>query len=243
MPGLQPDTSITEILQHVFQTTIAQNRDAEKPGKYQATVVRILGQPTNENEFIPAFDPFWSATDDETRFSNMGVISDKVSGKTVAIVSVSPVFTEIFHEKELSFDYSTLLRLPYTKELNGGAELEKDHVVEMTFSNRTTLEGPVFVKKAAPKLIPVFNTDASKPKKSVVPDVDRINPCGPPKEGGAPEWTAGKCKCNNGYEWNKKEGRCLCPTHETRRVGNRWYRFSISDNGQLARCKKVPVDG
>ena len=229
MAGLQPDTSVTELLQQVYQTTIAQNRSAEKPGKYQATVIEGVSQPNHKKGYIPAYDPFWSASDDQTRFDNMGVISDKVTGKKVAIVAASPVFDRVFDSKDITFDYSTLLRVPYTTAGVGVDQaLVGKEVIEMVFANRTTLEKPTFIKKASPKILPVPNVKVSKTAKTIIPIADEKYPCGSKGSDGSPTLSGKKCKCHEGFKWDEERRQCICPELS-----------KVIREGSVVHCKKL----
>tara|TARA_R110002060_G_scaffold60772_2_gene70336 strand:- start:220 stop:861 length:642 start_codon:yes stop_codon:yes gene_type:complete len=202
---ISPGTSMQAILE--FQIAEMQkNTNAEKPGKYISRVVKALKMPTREAEYIPAFDPFWSTTDDKVRFDNYGAISDTVKSRETAIVTCPPVFDNILATGKKNFDNSFLLRVPYTPDANLGKSLAPGQQIEVTFGNRSDLTNPKMVKKTAPKASPI---PAPKKKTGAKTAKDTKDFCGDAKSPGNPKMgSGGKCVCTGNYKWDDKAKKC-----------------------------------
>jgi hypothetical protein len=204
-PTISPGTSIQSILQHQIEQ-LQKNSNVERPSKYVAQVVKTLHTPTANSGYMPAFDPFWSTTDDTVRFTNYGFITKTVKSRKTAIVSCSPPFQNVLTTKFANFNNSFLLRVPYTQDALLGKLLEVGNEIEVTFGGRSTLTNPKMVKKAAPD-----SSAAPLPanKKKTIFNVDKKENCGEPKWPGSPRKGAdGKCVCTGGYKWDSAKGNC-----------------------------------
>lgn len=185
---------------------IQKNSRAERPGKYVAHIIKTLKMPDREAQYIPAFDPFWSKTDDDVRFTNYGAISDTVKSRETAIVTCPPVFDNILATGKKNFDNSFLLRVPYTPAANLGKSLRVGQQIEVTFGNRHDLTNPKVVKKVAPKASPV---PTPKAKTGAKPAQDKKGHCGDPTGPGTPKMGPHhKCVCTGDYKWDAIAKKC-----------------------------------
>ena len=193
-------------MQAILEFQIAEmqkNTNAERPGKYVAHIIKTLKMPVGP-DYIPAFDPFWSTTDDDVRFTNYGAISDTVKSRETAIVTCPPVFLNIFaaEGRRKNFNNSFLLRVPYAPD----DKLAEGKQIEVAFGNTRGFTNPKVVKKVAPKASPV---PVPKTKTGATLNIDKKGHCGDPKTPGNPKMGPnGKCVCSGAHKWDDKAKKC-----------------------------------